>query len=272
MTIADSAAQIFTHLKMATTGTGLKLKRTSELDFHLFKTSDPAENLLLNERCFDLWEQVWKETFTELNVHHKQVTSDDFLSKELGGLFLRDRPVGFLMYHFCDMRRRTHQKMSYFNNYPQPLYENVIGKADQTMIITYMTIDPQWRKSLTDLPVSELLIGFSVMRFMESPAHRLLGYFRNNRGTNDIFYRHGGLALSKAEKAYNVEVDFAQITKSSARLSTLPGCGDLTFQKWIEFKKRKGEHPYDERSLKFGQSQAIGADFPGHALDEQGIL
>lgn len=260
------------YLEMATTGTGLTLKQTAELDFHLFKTSNPNEHQLLNERCFDLWERVWKDTFAELNVHHKQVTSDDYLSKELGGLFLGERPIGFLMYHFCDLQRRTHQKMSYFNNYPRPLYENVIANADQTMIITYMTIDPEWRKSQTDLPVSELLIGFSVMRFMESQAHRLLGYFRNNRGTNDIFYRHGGLALLKGEQAYNVEVDFAQITKSSAQLSTLPGCGNMTFEKWNEFKKRTGEHPYDERSFKLGQSEAIGTDFPGHALDKQGIL
>jgi hypothetical protein len=248
------------------------LKQVVDLDFHLFETSNPGEHHSLNEKCFELWEQVWKDTFTELNVHHKQVSSDDYLSKELGGLFLGDRPIGFLMYHFCDMKRRTHQKMSYFNNYPRPLYENVIATGDQTMIITYMTIDPGWRKSQTDLPVSELLIGFSVMRFMESQSSRLLGYFRNNRGTNDIFYRHGGLALLKGEQAYNVEVDFAQITKTSARLSTRPGCGDMTFQKWIEFKKRKGEPYYDERSLKLGESAAVAANFPSHALDKQGIL
>jgi len=249
------------------------MKQIAKLDFYHFNTSNPEDNSVLNEACFELWEKVWINTFIELNVQHKQVDSDDYLSKELGGLFLGGKPIGFLMYHFCDMKKRTHQKMSYFHNYPRDLYQNVIAVEDQVMVITYMTLDPEWRKSLTDLPISELLIGFAVLRFMESQSKRLLGYFRNNRGTNDIFYRHGGLPLLKGEQAYNVEVDFAQITRSSAQLSTLPGCADMTFLKWNEFKKRKGVNNHDnERNFELGQSETIGADFPGNALDKQGIL
>jgi hypothetical protein len=248
------------------------MKQIVDLDFHIFQTSDPGEQTALNERCFELWEHIWIDTFKELQVHDKPVHSDDYLSKELGGLFLGDKPVGFLMYHFCDMKKRTHQKMSYFHNYPKHLYQNVISAQDQVMVITYMTLDPEWRKSLTDLPISELLIGFSVLRFMESQSNRLIGYFRNNRGTNDIFYRHGGLALLKGETAYNVEVDFAQITRRSARLSTLPGCADMTFLKWKEHKMRTGETHHDERNLEFRESEAIAANFPGNALDKQGIL
>ncbi len=257
---------------MDVTEPGFSLKSVSDLRFLHFSTSQPGVFSDLNERCFELWEKVWIETFAELQVANKKVTSDDYLSKELGGLFLGDQPIGFLMYHFCDLKKRTHQKMSYFHNYPQSLYDEVIAKGDLSMVITYMTLDHAWRKSQTDLPISEILIGFSVMRFMESEAQRLLGYFRNNRGTQNMFYRHGGQALRLNEQAYNVEVDFAEITRPTARLSTWKDCADMTFMKWNEFKQpQKGDQSHD-RLRKLEGNDPIGSQLPGYALDKLGVL
>jgi hypothetical protein len=247
------------------------VKTISGLEFRHFSTSDPGEQVFINERCFDLWERVWSDTFVELNVPHKKVSSDDYLSKELGGLFYGDQPVGFLLYHFCDLKRRSHQKMSYFSNYPEKLHQEVSSWAEEVMVITYMTLEPGWRKSFTDLPISELLIGFAVLRLMESRASRMIGYFRNNRGTHQIFYRHGGIPLLTGQQAYNVEVDFAQITRDSATLSRLPSCAEMTLAKWRQFKlKQQGEN--HERSNEFEGNEAIGGEFSGNALDKLGIL
>ncbi len=235
------------------------MKSISDLDFYHFSTSSPGVFSELNERCFELWEKNWIETFRELNVAKKTLSSDDFLSKELGGLFFNNRPVGFLLYHFCDLEKRSHQKMSYFENYPEDVRESIIGLESSSMIITYMTLDSAWRKSETDLPISELLIGFSVLRLMESSAKRILGYFRNNRGTQNIFYRHGGIPISKGKQAYNVEVDFAQITRESARLSPLPNCLEMTIQKWNRFNHRKEptHEPTNTLILENGGAQEV---------------
>ncbi len=248
------------------------MKHVSELQFRHFSTSSPGRFSKENEVCFDLWEKIWLETFDELQVKHKKVNSDDFLAKELGGLFLGEKPIGFLLYHFCELNKRTHQKMSYFANYPESLYQQVIGKGDLSMVITYMTLDHEWRKSQTDLPISELLIGFAVMRFMESQAKRLLGYFRNNRGTQNMFYRHGGQPLLLGAQAYNVEVDFAEITRESARLSEWKNCADLTFVKWNEFKRLEEGEKHHERIHELKGNESAGPEFPGYALDKLGVL
>jgi hypothetical protein len=248
------------------------LKQVSDLHFRHFSTSVPGRHGDVNEACFELWEKIWLETFDELQVKHKQVTSDDYLSKELGGLFLGDKPVGFLLYHFCDLGKRTHQKMSYFHNYPEDLYRKVIGQGDQAMVITYMTLDHAWRKSQTNVPISELLIGFAVMRFMESQAKRLLGYFRNNRGTQNMFYRHGGQPLLLGSHAYNVEVDFAEITRSTARLSEWQACADLTFRKWHDFKTLEQGDKHHDRVHELERNETARPVFPGHALDKLGVL
>ena len=247
------------------------MRIVSGLEFRHFSTSDPRDHAFVNEKCFDLWEKVWSDTFVELNVSHKKVSSDDYLSKELGGLFYGDQPVGFLLYHFCDLKRRSHQKMSYFSNYPEELHREVSSWGEEVMVITYMTLDLGWRKSFTDLPISELLIGFAVLRMMESRANRMIGYFRNNRGTHQIFYRHGGIPLLTGQKAYNVEVDFAQITRDSATLSSLPACAEMTLSKWKQFKlKQQGEN--NERIIEFTGNETVGDEFSGNAVGKLGIL
>lgn len=247
------------------------MKKVAELDYYHFSTSNPGSFSLLNEACFDLWEAIWTDTFRELGVSGKQVLSDDFLSKELGGLFLDGKPVGFMLFHFCNVKKRSHQKMSYFNNYPEGLYQRIIAVGELSMVITYMTLAPEWRKASTDLPISELLMGFAVLRFLDSAAARLIGYFRNDRGTNDIFYRHGGLKLAEGERAYNVDVDFAQITRASAQLSSVTACAHMTLSKWFQFKNKNGEFT-NENTRTTTENELTHPKLSDNALDGLDIL
>ncbi|MFV8250268.1 hypothetical protein [Bdellovibrio bacteriovorus] len=225
------------------------MKSVYSLEFRLLNTSDPAQKDLV-EACYRLWRPVWSDTFAELSVQ-RDLYSEDFLDRELGGLFFNGQPVGFLLWRFFDLSRESHRGHSYFKNYSPELKE-LVRALGQTMIISYMTIDPAWRKSETDIPVSELLISFSVKRFLESRAENLLGYFRNNRKTNEMFYRHGGIPLQKSTSAYNVDVDFAYITKASAHESTLPAAAAAATELWAEAiqtnnKSHTERHPNDSR-------------------------
>jgi hypothetical protein len=225
----------FTILRMLneTTHTSEKrdLKSILGLNFRLFNTSSPGPHLSLCESSFHFWQNSWEKTFAELNCP-QSLWSDDFLHKELGGLFINDQPIGFLLYQFLDLKRPTYQSLSYFKNYPKDLKQKVCADQDQVMAISYMTVNSDWRKTKTDYSISELLISFAVLRFLQSPAQRLIGYFRNNRGTQNIFYRHGGHPLLQSLMAYNVEVDFAQIIRSSAHLSELPFYDQLALYFW----------------------------------------
>ena len=283
----------------------MALKKVSELEFHLLSTTTPMFSPTMTnpssqvaaakqetkkvEGCFRLWEKVWAETFLELEVDRKQIKSDDFLHRELGGLFIGNEPVGFMLYSILNLSRRSNFRSSYFNNYPDELFEALVKNGDETMVISYMTIDENWRKSQTDLPISEILMGLAILRFKESRADKLLGYFRNNRGTQNIFYRHGGTPLLRSQRAYNVDVDFAEITHANAQLSSLPQCAGSTLRLWNQSRELTQRnqvymtstttHPEltengarNEFTWPFTADERAGINFREDALEREQIL
>ncbi len=213
-------------------------KTVFDLDFKLIRTDRPSQrDARKRTRAFELWQRTWAETFKELGVD-RRLNSDDFLHRELGGLFAGDKPIGFMLFHFLDLSDVVWLESAYFNNYPPEIKALHTERPEKVMVISYMTLEPEWRKSETDLPVSELLTSFAVLRFLSSDAKRLIGYFRNNRRTNEMFYRHGGQPLLKGTSAYNVEVDFAEISRDQAQLSSLAGCGEAALELWNRNKHR----------------------------------
>lgn len=207
-------------------------KRVLDLEFRLMRTERPLPSeVSQRDGAYKLWRRNWVQTFDELGVQRK-LTSDDFLHRELGGLFLGEQPIGFMLYHFINLEDEVWRETSYFNNYPDEIKLLHTDRPERVMVISYMTLESEWRKSETDLPISELLTSFAVMRFLSSDAKRLIGYFRNSRKTNEMFYRHGGMPLVRASRAYNVDVDFAEILKRNATLSSLPGCAEAALELW----------------------------------------
>jgi hypothetical protein len=214
------------------------MNQVRNLTFAHFNTENPGAHLAHCESAFHLWEKQWSETFRELGAN-KEIYSDDFLNRELTGLFLGTEAIGFVLCTFIDLSRYSHRRLQYSHSHPETLWRVYSESQDQVMSTTYLTLDHDWRKSNTDYPISELIMGLSVLRFLESPADRLIGYFRNNRGVNEMMYRHGGTPVLVNQIAYNVPVDFIQITRENARLSDWKDCAQLTLDFWTRFKFKK---------------------------------
>lgn len=209
-----------------------EIKSILRLRFERFSTSHPGKKEKLCENAYQFWRSQWDQTFEELKVSKKN-WSDEFLDRELVGLFDGEKPVGLMLYRFLDLSRPSSRDVSYFHNYPPEVLEKVLAPKDYVQIPTHMTMDPEWTKTKTDYPISELLISFCLLGFLEkSQAQRMLGYLRKNRSTHKIFYRHGAIAIAENVKAYNVEVDFAVIPRHTARLSTLTNCDQLALYFW----------------------------------------
>ncbi|NUN06204.1 MAG: iron-containing redox enzyme family protein [Bdellovibrio sp.] len=211
------------------------MKPTSSLiPFHI-----PAQHFsLLKEKCYDLWQEVWPLTFAELGVN-KKMSADEFLDRHIYGLKTSDNKVcGFMLIRDFQANALTLQH-SYFDNYPQVLKQELGNSYESISVITYMTIASQWRKSNTDLPLSEIIMGLCVLHFLNGSTEKLWGYFRNNRKTQEIFYRHGGIPKAQDHWAYNVQVDVSYITHESAHLSTLQNCKVQTFNFWQQIKKKE---------------------------------
>lgn len=226
--------------------------------FHLTPNMDGP----LKDKCFSLWTSVWENTFQELNVR-KRISADDFLDRHIYGLQTANSDVcGFMLIRsFCSNRYTLEH--SYFDNYPDSLKAQLLASNEPIQVISYMTIDPNWRKQNTDLPLSEILMGLCVLHFMNSSDKKLWGYFRNNRKTQDIFYRHGGQSVVSDHMAYNVLVDISCMDQKSAQLSSNTPCKVATLNFWNQLKQ--GEK-YDSGDQKQHFVQTSDGTIQGDAM------
>jgi hypothetical protein len=206
----------------------------TQLKYLHFNTSTPGQYINHCNSAYELWKTQWVKTFEELGVD-KKLTSDDFLNRQLCGLFKNEEAIGFILYQNVDFNLNASYDTLYFHNYTSDLVRYQKIKKDQAFIISYMTLNPQWRKTATNFSISELLISFVVLEFNFSNAKRIIGYFRNNRSTNQIFYRHAGHFLSR-KSAYNVDVDFAEIEIEKSHLSTQKDHAILSLKLWDIFQ------------------------------------
>ncbi len=247
------------------------IRKVESLSFSLLDSKQFTEDKEKLKSSYLFWKNCWSDTFVELGVQ-KDNFSDDFLNKEIGGLFLGEKPIGFLMYHFIDLQMAAYRDSRYFKNYPPHLVNTLEKLSGTTMIITYMTVDKHWRRKYTSYSIPELLISYAVLRFLESSAERILGYFRNEKGTHNIFYRHGGHPILKGEAAYNVEVDFAVIDRNKARLSTRGGCDQLARKKWKDYKQQKLGETYARYQLLKEENGASFTDPYERSLGQREFL
>ena len=201
-----------------------------------FDVLDPRaffpKNVSVCEDSFGLWRDQWSQTFVELGLE-SELPSNDFLDRQVSGLFEGDRPVGLLLYGWYDLRRGSHLKHAYFKGFPQMVLDEVRAQDhSHVMTISYLTLAAGWRRHVTDVPLSDVLIACSVKMFQQSHASALLGYYRNDRKVNEMVYRHGGRPILADAVAYGVKVDYAVITKDEAHESTVTGVRDAAATLW----------------------------------------
>jgi hypothetical protein len=211
----------------------------SKLSYLNFDTSEPGAYFEHCNSAYELWKKVWIETYHELGVQ-KKVTSEDFLNRRLCGLFLNEKAIGFLLHHNLNLNLTSALDSNYFQSYNDYLIGYQKTKNDFAFIVSFMTINSDWRKSRTNYSISELLLSFAVLEFNFTPTHRILGYFRNNRSINDVFYRHAGHFLCR-DMAHNIEVDFGEIYKNESHLSELKDHAVLSLKLWKIFYNNNKE-------------------------------
>jgi hypothetical protein len=244
----------------------------SQLQYLNFNTSNPGMYFSECQDAYRLWKETWLFTYAELGVN-KKLTSEDFLNRHVCGLFKDRRAIGFLLHHELNLSLNSALDSNYFQSYPQSLIQYQKVKSDHAFIVSFMSIDNNWRKSKTNFSISELLLSFAVLEFNFTECRRILGYFRNNRSINDIFYRHGGHFLCR-DIAHNIEVDFGEIHKSKSQLSQHKDHAILSFRLWNAFynkHKQEIEHGFKNNSEP-RKNEYARREFSFSKVGQQGIL
>lgn len=213
----------------------------SDLDLYLLNTKDPPlAEVERVEKAYQFWHTSWNETFKSLKVDLGHgLHSDDFLSREAIALFRHKDPIALFFAHWVSLRP-SQMNHSYFKNYPTLVLKEIQRLGfKRCMVLSYMTVHPDYRKSKTDVPMYELLFSLGVKLFESGPHECLLGYIRKDLSFHQSFERHGGVKITD-NKVYNVGVDYLYMTKHTARLSPEPGVArtaDLLWDK-MQFRNR----------------------------------
>lgn len=249
----------------------MKLRDVSQLEFIHFNTSNPGKYRAHCENSYHLWKKQWTETFKELNTE-KNLFSDEFINREIGGLFLGTEPIAILFYTFIDFKDAASTDLHYFDSYEADLLKRHSAFGDKILVASYFTSVPDWRKQNTNYSISEILVGFVTLRLEYSDAQRMVVCLRNNRKINEIFYRHGG-QLIRRSSAFNVEVDFSEMYRESAHLSAWKDHAILTSKLWLNYlNKHRGEKNELTRSIKPRRNESISRSIQNTRLEQQEIL
>jgi hypothetical protein len=176
---------------------------------------------------------MWRSAFAEVDPELR-LRSDVFLTqREVSAVFHGDCPVGLMMYDFRDLRMKAHRDMSYFKHYPSDVLEHLLAEGQEEVMMTgQLTVHPDWRKSKIGPFMSDVLMGLSVKRFVDSSASIKLACTRNDRGIQNLCYRFGAVPLRRGHEAYGIPCDVVAFHKGDVRDSDLPGLARIIDRLW----------------------------------------
>ena len=203
------------------------MKSLQSLSYHKFNTTSPGFSSELRDSAFQFWKNQWKIGFTRLGIQFDKINSDNFLNRTAHLLCQDQQPVGLVLSEKMDISKPVFRDTSYFNNYPEVVTDYFNSERFESVtVLTYLTIESEWRHSKTDFPISDLLFSLATLEFINGDTDCLLGYIRMDKDVHNSFYRHG-LRKIDSDMAYNVPVDYCYTTKERAHLSSIKEVNSL---------------------------------------------
>lgn len=191
--------------------------------------------------AYSLWKRIWLETFQEL-TGEQTIKSDTFLShEEISCLLFKENIVGLVLHNFIDLRLLAQKDHSYFKCYPESVVKQIETGHPKKMIMSNLTLSPEFRRSNTSIPLADVLIGLTIERFKSSGRDELVSYTHNKRKINDLVYRFGAKPLDQNQRAHNTDVDFIVINKNQIKTSPIPGVQPLIDDLFYQNVRRQNE-------------------------------
>ncbi|MCB0413566.1 MAG: hypothetical protein KDD50_04495 [Bdellovibrionales bacterium] len=194
------------------------------LSFQLIDTRGTDSSVEYYNQCFNLWYNVWGQTFEQLEGQPaSNMTADQwFCSEKAGVINFNQKPVAlFLLTYFDTKTIEAHIHRKYLRQYPEGIVESTVQEFQANKICLYnnITVHPMFRVQNIELPCSlaELQFALATKCFQHSFADILFGYTRNAKKINTYSYNHGYKAMIKGEVRHNVKVDFVYCLRQEVK-------------------------------------------------------
>lgn len=187
------------------------------------------------------WKEVWISNLIELGQNSADFTSDDFMMQdELLALRINSQIIGMFFFKWWNLEVEFTQDHSYFRKFPENVFSQLAnGRSNILMTMSHLTVLPTWRRTHSRLNISDLLVSFAVKRFLDSDAGVLFTYTRNDRKTNDLGVRHGGIPIDVPFTYNGIDSDILVFSRDKVKLSPLLGVGESVEEIWGRFNQSK---------------------------------
>lgn len=176
----------------------------NNLKFVVLPGSDPDPQYLnYYNSAFECWSKVWADAYAELGVK-KDFFSDDFTRQtEIDCIFYGEQCVALLFLRWADFRTTAIKKDSYFKLWSEKEFELLTKYGPEVLIISNTTVAKEWRGRRSEISMKDLVLYFTIQRFLTSDSQAMTAVTRNTRGIDDLIQRFGAVMFKKDVPNFN---------------------------------------------------------------------
>ena len=179
----------------------------------------PKQFAFYYAEAYRLWKSIWAHTFkTESKIEEPEMLFSDnyLLQDEVICLFSENKAIGVVSLALLDLNCTAHRELSYFSDYPAEILEKLTIETPNILAVSALAIDKNWCRRTVGFRVSEVLVGYTVKRFLETSAEIFVAITRNYRRVNEMIYHYGGQPLCEGILSHGVGADISAIYRDKA--------------------------------------------------------
>jgi hypothetical protein len=185
-----------------------------------------SRQLDLHNQAFQYWSTFWDQVFKENGVEHPVNFRAEFCRRDVVCLLMDDGEIaGMHLCEFLNLRQKAFWHHEYFGQIKGELFLNAAEKfqTESAMIMTYLTIDPRWRKRRIGISMGAVMMSLATKLQVASGAAVNLGRAREDLGVSEILKDLGGTVLEAGISMHNTPVSSICIFTDNIKELSNPG-------------------------------------------------
>jgi hypothetical protein len=224
-----------------------------EISYIILPGKLPVDSPLIemHNQAYDYWCQFWGKVFEDNGVDPSLRYKDEFCRKELVCLLLHEgKIVGMHLCEFLNLNQSAFREHEYFSHHKGDTFLETLDRKriNHAMIMTYLTIDPEWRKKKVGVSLASVLMSLATKLQCAAGAEVNLGRAREDVGVDSILTDLGGVVLQDRLPMHNTPISIICIYSDKVK-----ELSDSTARHFVEkFWTKRTD--YSERSYSFHSS------------------
>lgn len=180
----------------------------------------------LHNQAFVYWSSFWDEVLKDNGVEHPINFREEFCRRDVVCLLMNGPEIaGMHLVEFLNLRQKAFREHEYFGQIKGDLFLHATERhrAQSAMIMTYLTIDPRWRKRRIGISLAAVMMSLATRLQAASGTDVNLGRAREDLGVSDILKDLGGTVLESGISMHNTPIsNICIFTKDIRELSSSP--------------------------------------------------